>query len=284
MGDLKVTLCGDDAIGKTCLLDTLCEKGAVDWDAPEYKPTAADNLQRQWLDEDGDDWEVALWDTAGQEALGNLRQSAYPNTEVLLIGFDMTKGVSLENIPSWVSEVTECEPNIGATIVVGTKSDFYEELLASGKGKGSDGQPLKTMEEMYAMAAQIEAAAFVCTSAKNGYGLLKDATEGPAEGADGDTMSGQGEQYLDLHIMRCGKAVKAGSSVGALESRKPAAPAPAPEKPKEEKTQEKPKEPEASKPAEPEKPKQAEPEKPKQAPAAPAKPAAKKDDGCCTLL
>merc|ERR1712028_14455 len=268
MTDLKVLICGDGAIGKTCLLDTLCEKDVIDWEAPEYKPTAADNLSRTWSDEDGNDWDIALWDTAGQEALVNLRRSAYPNTEVLLIGFDMTKGVSLENIPTWVSEVAETEENVGATILVGTKSDYYEELLESGKG--SDHQPLKTSEEMYAMAVEVGAAAFVCTSAKNGYGLLQEAEEGAAVGAEGDTMSGQGEQYLDLHVLRCGKAVKNGDSIAALESRAKAAPAPAPVV--EEKKPEAPKAPEAPKPAAP-KPEAAKP-----------KPETKKEDGCCTLL
>jgi len=242
------------------------------------KPTAADNLLRTWSDGDGVDWEISLWDTAGQEALVNLRQNAYPGTEILLIGFDMTKGVSLENIQSWVDEVAEVEPNIGATILVGTKSDFYEDLLASGNG--SDNQPLKTMEEMYATAVKIGAAAFVCTSAKNGYGLLEAAEEGPAVDCDPDTMSGQGENnYLDIQIMRCGKAVKAGTNIATLESRKPApAPAPAPEKEKEAA-------PEPPKPAAPAPPKPAEPKAPEPAKQAPAKPEAKKEDGgCCTLL
>ena len=158
-----------------------------------------------------------MWDTAGQEALINLRQSAYPGTQVLLIGFDMTKGVSLEDLPCWLEEVTDCEPNVGAIIVVGTKSDFYEELKAGGKG--SDGQPLKTLEEMYAMAAQIGAHGFVCTSAKTGYGTLEAAEEGPAVDADPDTMSGQGEQYLDQLIMDFAKTIKAGDSIAVLESR-----------------------------------------------------------------
>merc|ERR1711865_1309836 len=243
------------------------------------KPTAADNLQRTWEDADGNDWEISLWDTAGQEALVNLRQNAYPGTEVLLIGFDMTKGVSLDNIQSWVDEVAEVEPNIGATILIGTKSDYYEELLSSGNG--SDKQPLKTMEEMYETAVKIGAAAFVCTSAKNGYGLLEAAEEGPAVDCPPDTMSGQGDlNYLDLQVLRLGKMLKAGTSIGSLESRKPAAPAPAPAPAKEEKAA-----PAPPKQATPDKLKQAEPEKPKQAPAAPARPAAKKEDGgCCSLL
>merc|ERR1711865_674350 len=280
---LKVLICGDGAIGKTCLLDTICEKGTVDWDAPEYKPTAADNLQMTWCDADDKDWDVSLWDTAGQEALANLRKNAYPGTEILLIGFDMTKGVSLGNVTSWVDEVAESEENLGATILVGTKSDLYEELLASGKG--SDGQPLKTIEEMYEMAAEINAAAFVCSSAMTGYGLLAEADGGPAfdNGCTPDTLSGQpdGENnFLDVQILRCGKLVKNGDTIATLESRKPAPPAPAPAPAKEEKAA-----PDKQAPAAPDKPKQAEPEKPKQAPAAPAKPAAKKEDGgCCTLL
>merc|ERR1711966_385506 len=182
MTTLKVLICGDGAIGKTCLLDTLCEKDVIDWDSPEYKPTAADTLQRQWQDVDGGDWEVSFWDTAGQEALVNLRQAAYPGTEVLLIGFDMTKGVSLENVPTWVEEVSASESAVGATIVVGTKSDWYDQIKDSGKG--SDGQVLKTMEQMYEMAVQIGAHAFVCTSAKSGYGLLENAEEGSAVGAE----------------------------------------------------------------------------------------------------
>merc|ERR1712166_25538 len=274
MTDLKVLICGDGAIGKTCLLDTLCEKGGIDWDAPEYKPTAADNLQRNWSDADGKEWEISLWDTAGQEALANLRKNAYPGTEILLIGFDMTKGVSLENIPSWVDEVTETEPNIGATILIGTKSDWYEDLLDGGKG--SDDQPLKTMEEMYEKAVSIGAAAFVCTSAKNGYGLLEMAEDGPAVDAESDTMSLQGDaNYLDLQIMRCGSLVKSGGCIAALESRAQAAPAPVVEDKKpvvEEKKPEKPKAPEEPKPAAPVQPKPAKPEK------------IKDPDGCCTLL
>ena len=177
------------------------------------------SLVRVWCDADGADWDVLVWQTSGQEALTNLRQLSYPGTEVLLLGFDMTKGVSLENVPSWLKEVSDCELNVGAIILVGTKPDFYGELKAGGKG--SDGQPLKTMEEMYAMAVQIGANGFVCTSAKTqaGYGLLKEALEGPAAGADPDTMSGQGEQYLDAQILRCAKVVKAGGIIPVVRPR-----------------------------------------------------------------
>ena len=222
---------------------------------------------------DGGDWDVTLWDTAGQEALVNLRQAAYPGTEVLLIGFDMTKGVSLENVPTWVEEVSASESAVGATIVVGTKSDWYDQIKDSGKG--SDGQVLKTMEQMYEMAVQIGAHAFVCTSAKNGYGLLENAEEGSAVGAEPDTMSGQDSQYLDMQILRCAKVYKEGGSVEVLESRA-AKPEPKPEpKPVAPVAPDAPSVPVAPKPT-------PEPVKPKTE--LKKKEEKKKEEGCCTLL
>jgi len=221
---LKVLICGDGAIGKTCLVDTLCEKDSINWDAPEYNPTMSDNLERVWTDADHRDWNISLWDTAGQEALCNLRKPAYPGTQVLLIGFDMTKGVSLENIQTWLEEVYEVEPNVGCIIVVGTKCDFFEELEAGGVG--SDGRPLKTMEEMQAIAVEIGAHGFVCTSAKNGYGLLDHACEGPAVDADPDTMSGNA-QYLNCKILEFGLMLMNGDAIPVLRGG-PVAPQPKP--------------------------------------------------------
>ena len=80
------------------------------------------------------------------------------------------------------------------------------------------------MEEMYAMSVEIGANAFVCTSAKTGYGTLECAEDGPAVDCEPDTMSGQHllnpeNNYLDKQIMGCGKWVKAGDFVPVLESR-----------------------------------------------------------------
>ena len=96
--------------------------------------------------------------------------------------------------PILALEATANHGSDGAIIVVGTKSDLYDDLRDSGKG--SDGQPLKTIDQMFAMASEVGAHVFICTSGKTGYGTLPDAEEGPAVDADPDTMSGQGEQYL----------------------------------------------------------------------------------------
>ena len=81
---------------------------------------------------------------------------AYPDTDIFMIGYDMTRKNTLENIvshdlndlksyqipdceddsddcaTSWVSELVQhCESDFHI-ILVGTKADYWEELNASG--------------------------------------------------------------------------------------------------------------------------------------------------------
>ena len=43
---------------------------------------------------------LQIWDTAGQEALKSLRNMSYPDTDIFMIGYDMTRKNTLENIVS----------------------------------------------------------------------------------------------------------------------------------------------------------------------------------------
>ena len=40
---------------------------------------------------DGKEIEITLWDTAGQESYDRLRPLAYPNTDVVLLCFDISR-------------------------------------------------------------------------------------------------------------------------------------------------------------------------------------------------
>jgi len=273
--ELKVVICGDGAIGKTCLLDTLCDKAVTDWDAPVYKPTAAENLCKEWTDLAETEYSVTFWDTAGQEALAELRKPAYVGTQILLIGFDMTKGISLENVDTWVAEFNNEEKNPVAIILLGTKYDFFEELSEAGK-LGTDGKPLKTIEDMYEMAVKVGANAFIATSAKNGYGLIEDPDETDNFCGDADSITKQGDQWVKAKILEFASTIKSCDEIPVLKTRKAAPPAPAPVPV-----------PEVAETV---------PVAPKPVPVAPAKPVEpakqadkkvehkKKDESCCTLL
>lgn len=263
------------------MLDTLCDKAVTDWDAPVYKPTAAENLCKEWTDENNTDYSVTFWDTAGQEALAELRKPAYVGTQILLIGFDMTKGISLDNVETWVAEFKNEEPNPQAIILLGTKFDFFEELSEAGK-PGTDGKPLYTIEDMYEMAVKVGANSFIATSAKNGYGLIEDPEETDNFCGNADSITEQGDQWVKAKILEFAQASGSSEEIPVLKTRVAAA-APAPVAP--------------APAAEPVAPAPVAPAPVAPAPVAPAAPAPvepvkqaekkeqkKKDESCCTLL
>lgn len=76
---LKITTVGDGMVGKTCLLITYTQN-----EFPvEYVPTVFDNHATNIL-VDGKDYNLTLWDTAGQEDYERLRPLSYPNVSKYL--------------------------------------------------------------------------------------------------------------------------------------------------------------------------------------------------------
>merc|ERR1712028_165167 len=153
-----------------------------------------------------EDFILEVWDTAGQEALKALRLMAYPDTDIFMIGYDMTREVTLENIvgceltklndfsiededsdddekanavSSWIKEISQGCKSDFKVILIGTKADFWEEKMAKGEAKG-----MTTWQQGYDVARAIGAAAYIQTSAKTMQGICEGADEGFGGAAD----------------------------------------------------------------------------------------------------
>jgi len=63
-----------------------------------------------------------LWDTAGQEKLGGLREGYYIGAHCAIIMFDVTSRITYKNVPKWYKDLTRICENI-PIVLVGNKVD-----------------------------------------------------------------------------------------------------------------------------------------------------------------
>merc|ERR1712086_446058 len=183
----KLIIIGDGAIGKTCLVARFNKDGFTD----NYEPTMFDDQPFDLVFDEIDDvtgpWTrfldpvtkepqgveddkrtLAIWDTAGQESLEELRHLAYPKTHVILLGYNTSRPDSLENCKDkWQEELKEnaapCEITKNAPcILVGTMSDKRDDEAAAG----NPADTYVTAAQGWAAAKGLGCYAFIETSAK----------------------------------------------------------------------------------------------------------------------
>ncbi|KAF7998389.1 hypothetical protein HCN44_009787 [Aphidius gifuensis] len=153
---IKITAVGDGMVGKTCLLITYTTKKFP----TEYVPTVFDNYSDNIL-VDGQELNMTLWDTAGQEDYERLRPLSYPNTDCFLLCFSITEKSSFENIASkWQPEIKHLCPTV-PIILVGTKSDL----------RAPDNHKIVSTRDCKKMKERIHAVKYVECSAMKKEGL-----------------------------------------------------------------------------------------------------------------
>jgi small GTP-binding protein len=167
---VKVVVIGDGAVGKTCLLYTYSKQ-----EFPQvYVPTVFDNHDVRLL-VNNEEITLQLWDTAGQEDLGNMRVLSYTGTDVFLVCFSVVEPTSLANVQSvWLPELKKYvkDPRI---VLVGRKKDLRSDdatlLRLSQEGQ----RPIQPSDGK-AKATEIKAAAYQECSAMQQDGV-KDIFE-----------------------------------------------------------------------------------------------------------
>ena len=77
----------------------------------------------------GQQFTLQLFDTAGQEDWDNLRIMAYPETDVVLLCFNLVRRDSMDNVKTkWVPELREHLRDV-PIVLVGTQMDLRNEAM-----------------------------------------------------------------------------------------------------------------------------------------------------------
>ncbi|XP_017879420.1 ras-like GTP-binding protein RhoL, partial [Ceratina calcarata] len=159
---IKITTIGDGTVGKTCMLITYTTNAFPS----EYVPTIFDNYAGT-ICVDGQQFDMTLWDTAGQEDYERIRPLSYPNTDCFLVCFSVNSRNSYENVANkWQPEIKFHCPNT-PIVLVGTKGDLRKEESAD----------TITAKECKKMKKKVKAYKYVECSALNRENLDEVFTE-----------------------------------------------------------------------------------------------------------
>ncbi|RDI89343.1 hypothetical protein Vi05172_g864 [Venturia inaequalis] len=165
---LKVVPVGDGATGKTCFLIFFFDDFQV------YVPTVFENYVLD-VSRGRCKYEIALWDTAGQEDYDRLRPLSYPDTDVVLICFAIDNPDSLVNVQEkWILEIRRFLPKT-PIILVGLKSDLRNDVSTIGELLKTGQKPVTTVQGE-STRRQIGAVKYLECSARTSEGC-KDVVE-----------------------------------------------------------------------------------------------------------
>jgi GTP-binding nuclear protein Ran len=124
--EFKLVLVGDGGVGKSNFASRFIWG---DFDKT-YNPTTEAVIHSIVLYTNRGPIRINVWDTAGQEKGGVLRDKYYLQADCAIIMFDVTSRVSHRHVPQWHSDLTRLCENI-PIVIVGNKVDIKERKVTA---------------------------------------------------------------------------------------------------------------------------------------------------------
>uniref|UniRef100_A0A8B9SY65 Rho family GTPase 2 n=1 Tax=Anas platyrhynchos TaxID=8839 RepID=A0A8B9SY65_ANAPL len=154
----KIVVVGDTQCGKTALLHVF----AKDCYPESYVPTVFENYTASF-EIDKQRTELNMWDTSGSAYYDNVRPLAYPDSDAVLICFDISRPETLDSVLKKVSGRLRSSAPTAKIVLVGCKLDMRTgPEHAAGAFQGS------------ALARQIGAVAYAECSSKVSENSVRD--------------------------------------------------------------------------------------------------------------
>ncbi|XP_069589004.1 rho-related GTP-binding protein RhoE [Ranitomeya imitator] len=164
----KIVVVGDSQCGKTALLHVF----AKDSFPENYVPTVFENYTASF-EIDTQRIELSLWDTSGSPYYDNVRPLSYPDSDAVLICFDISRPETLDSVlKKWKGEIQEFCPNT-KMLLVGCKSDLRTDLTTLVELSNHRQTPV-SYDQGANMAKQIGAATYIECSALQSENSVRD--------------------------------------------------------------------------------------------------------------
>ena len=122
--EFKLLLVGDGGVGKT----TLVKRHLTGEFEKKYIPTLGVEVHPLKFSTNCGDLVFNVWDTAGQEKFGGLRDGYYIQGQCAIIMFDVTSRITYKNVPNWHRDITRVCENI-PIVLCGNKVDVNDRQV-----------------------------------------------------------------------------------------------------------------------------------------------------------
>ncbi len=120
VSQFKIVLLGDAGAGKTVYINKLITNHFEQ----RYLATLGVEVTSLTLNTNKGQVEFSIYETAGQEKFGGLRDSYYEGANLAIIFFDLTSRITFKNVDYWVRDLRRtCENDI-PIILIGNKCDI----------------------------------------------------------------------------------------------------------------------------------------------------------------
>ena len=167
MQTIKIVAVGDPTCGKTFALVTYAS-GKFPHGTYAF-PTVFDNYSATRMI-GGEPYTIGLFDTSGLEDYDRLRPLSYPQTDVFIVGYSVTKPSEFANMEDkWILEVRHHCPKV-PMILVGMKIDLRNDRNTIEKLKRNKQNPI-TFEMGFKKAKELGFAKYCECSALTQEGL-----------------------------------------------------------------------------------------------------------------
>jgi len=151
----KTIIIGDPGVGKTSTVLQFTHKAF----RRSYLPTVGASITQKSIFLHNAEFQMVLWDLAGQSKFQALRTLYYHGAQCVIIVFDLTNHISFENVRNWYADVRGIFSNFNdlAVVLCGNKSDLQEDIQVS-------------QEKASGLASELNIA-YLETSARNGKNI-----------------------------------------------------------------------------------------------------------------